>query len=428
WAAHFGQGLVPTTSDFDTRAAPPSHPELLDWLATRFIAEGWSVKQLQRWIVLSATYQQSSQGPTEASALAQAQRQDPENRLLWRSNARRLSFEELRDSLLVAAGELDRASGGKPSKLFAQPFPTRRTLYGLVDRQFLPNTLRMFDFANPDLHVAERSETTVPQQALFFMNHPLVLEQARALAGQLESVDEPVQRLSALFEAVLQRRPTAVESADALAWLEAAAVEPPTAAPPTAADWQYGYGAVNAEGTGVVGFTPLPHSTGQAWQGSGQYPDSALGWVQLTAQGGHPGNDLQHAAVRRWTATDKMTIRIESKINHEPQAGDGIRAFILSSQGSLRQSLSLHHQQADLSVAALPVSAGETIDFVVDIGGQLNSDQFLWEIQLQELQAAGQARSWNSATDFAPQAVASLAPWEQLVQVLLCSNEFLFVD
>ena len=134
-------------------------------------------------IVLSAVYRQSSDGPADAAQLAHARRIDPENRLLWHMNVHRLSFEEMRDSMLLVSGQLDQRSGGKPSDLFTKPFPVRRTLYGLVDRQYLPGTLRMFDFANPDLPIPKRSETTVPQQSLFLMNHPLALERARELAA-----------------------------------------------------------------------------------------------------------------------------------------------------------------------------------------------------------------------------------------------------
>ena len=98
-------------------------------------------------------------------------------------NSRRLTFEQFRDSMLAATGELKLQTGGKPTDLFKDTSNVRRTLYGLVDRQFLPAILRVFDFANPDLHVPKRSQTTVPQQALFFMNHPLVLERARRLAA-----------------------------------------------------------------------------------------------------------------------------------------------------------------------------------------------------------------------------------------------------
>ncbi len=182
WQHHFGAGLVRTASDFGVRADPPSHPELLDWLATRLVANGWSTKSLHRLILLSNTYQQRSDGPPDVADRDRAGQADPENRLLSRMNVRRLSFEEFRDSLLAVAGRLDLRVGGRASDLFAEDGTVhrRRTLYGLVDRQFLPATFRVFDFANPDLHIPVRSETTVPQQALFALNHPFVAQQARA--------------------------------------------------------------------------------------------------------------------------------------------------------------------------------------------------------------------------------------------------------
>ena len=219
WAQHFGEGLVRTPSDFGTRAESPSHPQLLDWLASRLIENGWKLKDLHRLIVLSSTFRQSSPGPDANSQRALARRIDPDNRLLWRMNAHRLTFEEFRDSLLAAAGELDLTIGGRPAELFKAPYPQRRTLYGLVDRQFLPGTLRMFDFANPDLHIPQRSETTVPQQALFVMNHPLFLERAKALAESVSDNLDPAQRVAAMYEHVYQREPTPQEASAALGFV-----------------------------------------------------------------------------------------------------------------------------------------------------------------------------------------------------------------
>jgi hypothetical protein len=425
WAHHFGRGLVATPSDFGTRAQAPLHPELLDWLAARFVAEGWSLKKLHRWIMLSSTYRQAATGPTDDAALAAAVRVDPANRLLWRMNQRRLSFEEFRDSLLAVSGQLDRSAGGKPVNIFNPPFPKRRTLYGLVDRQFLPGTLRMFDFANPDLHIPERSETTVPQQALFLLNHPLVLEQTRALA-QSSQKDSPAATVAALFQAAYQRPPTDDELADAIAFVRRE--EPQLAkARATAADWQYGYGALDEQTQRVTGFTALPHFNGAAWQGGQQWPDAKLGWVQLTAEGGHPGNTRTHASVRRWIAPRAMTVRIASKLTHDAAPGDGIRAFLVSSRAGKLQSVAIHQKQMDLNVDLLAVEAGETIDFVVDIGDVLNSDQYLWTATITP---AGDesAVAWDSRADFPAGAASSLTPWEQFAQILLCTNEFLFVD
>jgi hypothetical protein len=165
----------------------------------------------------------------------------------------------------------------------------------------------VFDFANPDLHIAQRPETTVPQQALFFLNHPLVLEQARALAKVCRPDSGDDERVQAMFRRVLGREPSTAEVAEALQLVRNASTTDPPAERQSIADWKYGFGAFDDATQRVKGFTPLPHFTGTAWQGGPSWPDQKLGWVQLTATGGHPGNDRQHAAIRRWTSSRQTT-------------------------------------------------------------------------------------------------------------------------
>ncbi|MCS6863875.1 MAG: PSD1 and planctomycete cytochrome C domain-containing protein [Gemmata sp.] len=212
WLGHFGHGLVRTPSDFGVRCEPPTHPELLDWLALQFIRDGWSLKKLHKRIMLSETYQQSSVTTAEAFRI------DPDNRLLARQNRRRLDFEALRDSILAVAGRLDTTLGGQPVDLFKTPFPTRRTVYGLIDRTNLPGIFRVFDVASPDTHSPQRFQTTVPQQALFLLNSPFILEQANALAQRKEvsTATTPADKVTALYRLALSRNPTNEELALAL--------------------------------------------------------------------------------------------------------------------------------------------------------------------------------------------------------------------
>jgi hypothetical protein len=182
WIHHFGRGLVRTPSDFGTRSEPPTHPELLDYLAASFVRSGWSIKVLQRSIVLSSTYRQSAVQPAEAVALAA----DPENDLLWRFPARRLELEALRDALLATAAELDLEMEGPSVEIFEGAPSRRRTVYGFVERQNLPSIFRVFDFASPDATCPQRFETTVPQQALYLMNHPFVAQVSRAFVTRPE--------------------------------------------------------------------------------------------------------------------------------------------------------------------------------------------------------------------------------------------------
>ena len=434
WMHHFGRGLVATPSDFGLRAEPPSHPDLLDWLADDFVRSGWSTKALHRRILLSSAYRQRSGEPEDRALGTRAQQHDPENRLLWRMNPRRLSFEEYRDTLITVAGELDPTVGGRAVEFFPAGRSFRRSVYGRIDRQFVPGVLRVFDFANPDLHAPQRSETSIPQQALFALNHPFVADRARALAANVSAPAnaDPESNVARLYRRLFQREPSSPELAAAMAFLTAGDGTPADAAfPPEALAWSYGSGEVDAAAGKTKVFTPLPYFNGSAWQGGPQWPDAKLGWAQLTAGGGHAGNDLQHAVVRRWTAPAPLRVAIRSTLVHEVAAGDGVRGWMISSrQGVLQQSVA-HNAKVPFERAELDVEAGETLDFVVDFRANLNSDQFLWA---PTIEAAGATelplseRHWNAEKNFAGQPMTNLKPLEQLAQVLLLSNEFMFVD
>jgi hypothetical protein len=208
WMHHFGEPLVATPSDFGLRTAPPTHPELLDYLAWSFVHEqGWSLKKLHRSIVLSNTYQQASADRPKCREI------DPENRLLWHANRRRLDFEAMRDALLAVSGRLERKLCGRPVDVANDAVNRRRTVYGLVDRQSLPGLFRVFDFAVPDQSVERRTETSVPQQALFGMNAPFVVEQATALAGrpEVQAAGSSLERIGVLYRLALGRAPDARE-------------------------------------------------------------------------------------------------------------------------------------------------------------------------------------------------------------------------
>ena len=209
WLHHFGAGIVTTPDDFGNQSEPPSHPELLDYLAYRFMQDGWSIKKLHRLIMLSSTYQESSEGNPRYAQI------DPQNRLLWRANIHRLEFEAVRDTILALGGQLDLTMYGRPVQLGQgeDGYSHRRTIYGFVDRRALPEVYSQFDFANPDITMGKRYETTVPQQALFMMNNPLVVELARKLVNSSAFQDLPEEdaKIKYLYERIFQREPTDVE-------------------------------------------------------------------------------------------------------------------------------------------------------------------------------------------------------------------------
>ncbi len=230
WEKLFGVGIVPTTDNFGIRGETPSHPELLDYLASRFVDEGWSTKRLIREIVLSRTYGLSAENQSATAAV------DPDNRLLWRANRRRLEAEAIRDSILQVSGHLDRSAGGPtlplteenvfintPSFLEdASKLPestlARRSVYLPIMRgsQFdALDILSLFDFADPDQVVGTRIATTVPLQSLYLLNSPFLQGEARRLAKRLiEQHSGEEARVDALHRFALGRAATGEDLAE----------------------------------------------------------------------------------------------------------------------------------------------------------------------------------------------------------------------
>jgi hypothetical protein len=174
WLAHFGRGLVTTPSDFGRQGSPPSHPELLDDLAARFIANGWSIKKLHREILTSATWQQ-------ASAETPNHQRDPENQWFSYMIPRRLDLEEWRDAMLDASETLDAALGGASIDIDSVQ-NRRRTLYATVHRRDMSPTFMVHDFPDPTQHSSQRTLTITAIQGLFALNSPLLADQAKTLA------------------------------------------------------------------------------------------------------------------------------------------------------------------------------------------------------------------------------------------------------
>lgn len=314
WQHHFHAPLVRTPSDFGLRCDPPSHPALLDWLASELVASNWSLKSIHRVIVLSATYQQSSVDDSARRDI------EPTNRLLWRMNRGRLELEPMRDAILSVTGGINPSIGGKSVDIIAKPNSRRRTVYSFIDRQNLPALFRTFDFAGPDTHSPARFETTVPQQTLYLRNSPFLLEQARR-ASAATSTTNGSQRVVDLFRRLLGRQPTSLELAQSLNFVKQSLAMPAY----NSVVWTHGEGNFNQARGVLTAFKKLPHFTGKVWQAGPQLPDPKLGWVSLRAGGGHPGSKT-HAAVIRWTAPEKMRIRVMGRLNNPTPEGDGVTA------------------------------------------------------------------------------------------------------
>jgi len=227
WQHHFGRGIVKTTSDFGQGGIPPTHPELLDWLAAEFMEHGWSIKHMHRAIMRSATYRLSSRADDKAGLAA-----DPDNDLYWHQNLRRLEAEAIRDTVLNVAGDLNTERGGrgffphlagevlagasKPGlgwEITPVAEQQRRSVYAFVKRSMLPPMLELFDYSNTAQPLGERQVTTVAPQSLLLLNDDFMQEQAAAFADRLvrEVGHDSLACVRRAYELAFDRSPTAKE-------------------------------------------------------------------------------------------------------------------------------------------------------------------------------------------------------------------------
>ncbi|MFM2014056.1 MAG: hypothetical protein RLZZ396_2840, partial [Planctomycetota bacterium] len=240
WHYHFGRGIVATTADFGIAGSPPTHPELLDHLASVLIENHWSIKHLHRYILTSEAYQRASHLDLQNPSHAQANTKDPGNKLLWRQNLRRLEAEAIRDSMLAASGELNLQTFGREmfprlsaEVLAGQSKPglgwetssakdqLRRSIYAIVKRSVRDPLLESFDYSNTTSPLTERPETTVAPQSLMLLNSRFTAERAQAMAKRAESLATTLQeKIQLAYRWSLQRDPSIEELQKSSAWIE----------------------------------------------------------------------------------------------------------------------------------------------------------------------------------------------------------------
>jgi hypothetical protein len=213
WGWHFGKGLVATASDFGTQGDKPTHPELLDDLAARFIEHGWSLKWLNKEIMMSAAYRQSSQPRADGIEADEA------NALLWRQNPRRLDAEAYRDTLTRSAGLLDAQMGGLPGDIDDDDY-YRRAVYGRVSRARRAQMLGLFDFPEATQSAPGRDITTSTLQQIYLMNGAFIQNLAEAAAKTAADATGEAEQIGVLYRRILARDPTAAELKSALAYLQ----------------------------------------------------------------------------------------------------------------------------------------------------------------------------------------------------------------
>lgn len=439
WMNHFGKPLVSTPSDFGVQAVKPEQAALLDYLAATLIKEGWSLKKLHRLILTSTTYQQSCKTTPEKDT------KDAENFLLSRFNRTRLDYEAMRDAVVSVAGMLNTgAMGGRSITLNTPDVDTHRTVYQFVDRYDQATVPATFDFANPDGHSPQRFVTTVPQQALFLMNSPFMKKQADILSSKLPqepTATADAETIKALYHKVLLREPKLKE----LDLAQRFVADAQSLQTVPAFTWKYGTAQLKRQDGSIKLEDWLPFKVldrekkKNTWSHTGTVPDPKWAYAMLTEGGGHaPPDDL--VVSRRWQAPQDLTVVIRGTLKRAANAGNGVRGLvILNSTQVLREALAAPGKTSQPMAVEKPVTLkkGDTLDFAVSAeNGDTNSDSFEWipEIQLPAKEGAKPEVLTNAKADFCgkdgwplnrtrPQSALA-----QLVQVLMMSNEFMFVE
>lgn len=436
WMQHFGKPLVGQTSDFGVQTPKPVQADLLDYLASSFMEDGWSLKKLHQRILNTRTWQQSTTSTPEKDL------KDAENDLLCRANRQRLDYESMRDAMLQASGDLDTALAGGPAvRLTELEADKRRSLYLIVDRYDQATVPAMFDFANPDSHSPMRYATTVPQQALFLMNSPFLNKRAEQASKQTPVKGSAVDSLAiqSLYQRVLSRdpRPDEVEMAQRFAQ-DAEDLRKRS----SAFVWSYGYGPVEKDAAGnhkLVSFTPFPHfgktpQTKNRWMPAETIPSKDFGHLFVAIGSGHPGKG--NAAVLRWTSPfENERIRISGILKRGSERGNGVRGIIISSRtGIIVNHLTKPVESVDMK-AEIEVKLGEVLSFIVDSEGETDSDSYSWIPKIERIQTDSTTALITKADiDYCgPDAwplnrTKPQSPISQLAQVLMMSNEFQFVD
>lgn len=379
WLGHFGRGIVDTPADFGILGHKPTHPELLDWLASEFVQQGWSLKKMHKLLMTSTVYRQSSRRDPAKDAI------DAENTTYWRMPLRRLEAEAIRDRVLSVSGQLDLTLFGPPvpvvedfvGQVVVEKEVPRRSIYIQVRRSKPLSMLAAFDAPVMETNCDRRVNSTAAPQSLMLMNSEFSLKQAELFAKKVRG-EVPAGYAADLIAKVGSRAPQLGTSA-----------------------WQYGYGQFDSGTQRTGSFQPLPHWTGSNWQGGEKRPDPKLDWAILNPTGGHPGHNPGLAVIRRWVAPKDGFVAVTGKLAHPAEAGDGVRGRLVSSRGGLLGEWLVHKSDAVTNIPRVEVHAGDTLDFITDCHDNTNADSFQWTAELQMTDAGNNpVDRWNSSTEF----------------------------
>lgn len=425
WAWHFGAPLA-DPGDFGPQTPRPDLLPLLDTLAVAFQQKGGSIKELHRLLLTSKAFRLAAAGAAENDSIDQA------NTMFWKWNRRRLDFETMRDRVLATSGVLDtRGTGGRSVRLEEAGSDVRRSVYAFVDRYALPGTFVSFDLPHPDHHSAKRVETTVPQQALYFLNGRLVLRQAARLSSDaaFKGLPDDRTRIHWIYQKLFRRAPSDEEMQVAQDWIGSA--NPADYAPPLGGYWEVRHGP--DEGKPSADLSPFPIFADNVWKITPDPSTSPIRWLNAGARGGHAS--ARHTMVMRWRSNGAGKVRMTGQLTRT-QKGGNILAWRIDGKGAtLAEARLSPDASVDIAGTWIDVKPGDTMDFVLrapdgDACGNVN-----WTLRIEGRESESQpvaevgdfTRQFPTSNDPIPGA-ASADPWADLIQMLWASNEFHFID
>jgi hypothetical protein len=430
WQFHFGEGLVTSVDDFGINTPKPIHYDLLNYLANRFIAEGWSVKDMHRLIMNSSTYRQLSNGDGKKSLV------DPYNRLYWRMNAARLDFETLRDTILFLGGKLDTTMGGQSVNLVAAnggEYSTRRTVYGLVDRGRLPEVFTTFDFATPEMTTGKRFQTTVPKQALFLMNNAMVIEQVRNMVTRPEFVRivTEEERIKALYRICFQREPSQLEIKIGLRYIENAMKEDLSDVKKEY-NWRYGYKSVDNRTKALSNFFEFNKFDKDVYSSTNDY----FKGLTVTKTGGSLSQNPALASVRQWVSPRNGSFSVSGTVStkgggaNKEKKSDNVTLFI-NKNGVNQSKIVVGDAESPIKLA-LDLTVGDKIEFVTT-HDSVSARDYTLSIQISEVRDVNSLTpvNWDSKADYRGPIRKSdreLNSWERYAHILILGNEMVFVN
>jgi hypothetical protein len=411
--------------DFGINTPKPVHYDLLNYLSSRFIKEGWSIKDMHRLIMTSSTYCQLSNGDGKKSLV------DPYNRLYWRMNTSRLDFETLRDTILYLGGKLDTNMGGQSVNLVAAnsgEYSTRRTVYGLVDRGRLPEVFTTFDFATPEMTTGRRFQTTVPKQALFLMNNSMVIEQVRnmIIRPEFTRIITEEDKIRALYRICFQREPSLLEIKIGIRYIEGAMKEDMSDVKKEY-NWKYGYRVSDGRNKMLSNFFEFQKFDKDVYSSTNDF----FKGFSITKNGGTLSQNQTLKSIRQWTSPRNGAFTVSGSAGTKGKPGDLVQLLIYKN-GTIQNRIALNQTSEIPFNLILTLSVNDRLEFSVSHETNFNKDYTL-AVKISEVKDVDSLTpvNWDSRADYKGPLKKSdreLNSWERYTHILILSNEMVFIN